>query len=115
MLTQRFWLTAGGLVLLLALFASLYLLIATPRGTKSSSSIQSGPPVSYRYNTLGQVQKIIYSDGTAYVYAYDTHGDKVSETNPSGKHWLYIYDQHQHLLSVIAPDGHVTSSDISHQ
>ncbi len=116
-MTHNNRLVTGGLMICVAMIAGSTYFLAVPKGTSSTSGtfLPAGntpaPPVSYQYNTLGQVEKILYSNGSTYAYRYDTHGDKISETDPSGKTWVYTYDQHQQIVTMIAPTGQVTHGD----
>ena len=71
----------------------------------------SAPAPAYQYNARGQLQAIIYPDGSTYTYAYDAYGDKIRETNTTGKTWTYVYDQNHNPISVIDPEGRVTHKE----
>jgi YD repeat-containing protein len=78
--------------------------LSTAAGTASPES--PAAPSSYQYNSQGQLQQILYGDGSTYIYRYDAHGDKISETDRAGKTWTYIYDQQQRPIRIINPAGH---------
>jgi YD repeat-containing protein len=67
----------------------------------------------YQYNLQGQLQAILYPDGSVYTYQYDPYGDKIRETTRTGRTWSYVYDQDHRPLSLIDPECHVTHLPIS--
>ncbi len=124
MLSQRtFLFIAGILVALIALAGGLrYILgleekneaaLSSPSVTEASPSPRPAPApesttdtvASYQYTPEGQLQAIIYADGTVYKYAYNAAGDKISETNRTGGTWTYSYDADHHPIRVIDPTG----------
>lgn len=81
----------------------------TASATTSISLEHSLHPVStYQYNPQGQLQAIVYPDGSVYTCQYNAAGYKIRETSRTGKTWSYVYDPNGHPLSVIDPEGRVT-------
>jgi YD repeat-containing protein len=75
--------------------------------------VNSGPAPAYQYNARGQLQAIIYPDGSTYSYTYDASANKIRETSRTGKTWSYTYDQSHHPIAVIDPEGRVTHQQAS--
>jgi YD repeat-containing protein len=67
----------------------------------------------YQYDAHGQLQAIIYKDGSTYTYQYNANGDKIREVTRTGRVWSYSYDQNHHPLFVIDPEGRKTTSSAS--
>ena len=90
-------------------------LITPTKETASSPQLQAGsvPTPAYRYNAQGQLQAIIYPDGSVYSYEYDAYGNKTKETGRTGKTWSYLYDQSHHPIAVIDPEGRMTHKEAS--
>ena len=127
MLSQRTLLfIAGFLIALIALAAGLrYILrpdeksegmaaLSSPAVTEASPPLRHAPGpeasstdavASYQYTPNGQLQAIVYADGTVYKYAYNAAGDKISETNRTGGTWTYSYDADHHPIRIIDPTG----------
>jgi YD repeat-containing protein len=80
-----------------------------------SPDTQASPATApvYQYNSQGQIQMIIYPNGSTYTYSYNANGDKIREGDGAGNNWTYAYDQNHHPLTVIDPKGHITHESTS--
>ncbi len=71
----------------------------------------SGSTPAYDYNAQGELQRILYPDGSVYTYQYNAQATKSARPPATGKTWSYLYDQNHHPVSIIDPDGRVTHSE----
>ena len=63
-----------------------------------------GDPISYTYNTAGQITTKTYSDGTQDTYSYAAHGNLIQTTDPTGT-TKYDYDVDDRLIKITDPSG----------
>ncbi len=126
MKTLLSWILIAGFLLVLALAVYYFpapppssnpALAESPQGTKpSGNEVRAAAPnftPGCQYNAQGQLEKIVYPDGSAYVCVYDAHGNKILETSPAGKSWAYTYDTNQRMTGMVGPDGQVRQMQAS--
>ncbi|HEW98754.1 MAG TPA: hypothetical protein ENF37_08990 [Beggiatoa sp.] len=70
----------------------------------------SGRRTDYKYDTIGNLSIIRYSDGTKETRNYDVEGNLLSSTNVAGQTTRYEYDKVDRQIKTIYSDGSVTQT-----
>ncbi len=66
---------------------------------------------SYRYDTNGNLIRIMDSLGNVFSFKYDSLGRKISMDDPDLGHWVYKYDQNGNLIFQSGGGGNLVSGD----
>ena len=80
-------------------------------GKQQAYTDKRGFTTEYVYDALGNLERVIYPDGSEESYTYDAEGRTLTSTNRQGKTSSYEYDKVGRQTSASAPDGSTTSSE----
>lgn len=79
-------------------------------GDRLSSIVDpAGRPTEFRYTAYGELEKVIFPDGTAKEFKYDNQGLLLSEKDQSGNETKYGYNDWNRLETVTRADATVTT------